>query len=429
MKYALDPGFRFTVSRAIYKGMLKYLAIVNQQPYVVQPLPVHRFSSKFTARNKVKLKWKATIDTTEATAMPTHFILYTRTEMGGFDNGIPVMADSIELTIQPGEIYSYQITAVNPGGQSFPSEILTVYREPHDKGEVMIINGFTRISGPEHFSLGPFAGFLNDKDAGVPYLYDLNFTGRQYDLSVNSVYRSNRNPGFGASERTYDKYIIQGNNFDYPALHGRSVAEAGYSFVSAGADAIAAGDVTLSNYQVVDFIAGKQKQTSLGNVKKTPEFETFPLALQRVIREYTENGGNLIVSGAYIASDMYNNDSISRSFIEEVLHVRPAGDGDQKFGMIRLDSQALTGLKLTGQLNYYTEPNEQSYFAEETDVLEPSSSNAWAIGWYNGGDNPSIVVAQSSGKTIVMGFPFETITEAMQRDKLMQRILQYMFKK
>ena len=35
MKYGLDPGFRFTVSRAIYKGMLKYLSNRYGVPYAV----------------------------------------------------------------------------------------------------------------------------------------------------------------------------------------------------------------------------------------------------------------------------------------------------------------------------------------------------------------------------------------------------------
>ncbi|MGL5772475.1 MAG: xanthan lyase, partial [Bacteroidales bacterium] len=39
MRYGLDPRFRFTVSRAIYKGMLKFIASRENRGYVVQPLP------------------------------------------------------------------------------------------------------------------------------------------------------------------------------------------------------------------------------------------------------------------------------------------------------------------------------------------------------------------------------------------------------
>ena len=43
-KFGLDPRFRFAVSRAIYKGILKYLAYTENRPYVVQPLPVSNFA-------------------------------------------------------------------------------------------------------------------------------------------------------------------------------------------------------------------------------------------------------------------------------------------------------------------------------------------------------------------------------------------------
>ncbi len=429
MKYALDPRFRFTVSRSIYKGMLKYLAASHQQSYIVQPLPVRRFSSQFTSRNKVKLKWKATIDTLEPTAQPTHYILYTRKEKNGFDNGRLVLADSIEVNIEQSTMYGFRVTAVNAGGQSFPSEILSVYRSHSNKEDVLIVNGFDRISGPEHFNLGTLAGFLNDKDAGVPDQKDISFIGKQYEFSTASVYRSNTNPGFGASERTYENKIIKGNTFDYPSLHGQSIRQAGYSFVSSSSEAIATGDVQLERYRAVDYIAGKQKQTLLGNVKKEPAFQTFPLDLQRRIRAYLNNGGNLFISGAYIASDMYNTDEESRRFIEEVLGVRPVTSEDKQFGMVRLESPASSGLKLQATFNYHIYPNQESYFVEEADILEPVGEQARIAGWYNGGSHASVVVSQQKGRSVVMGFPFETIIEMEERDRLMQRILQFLVKK
>ena len=48
MKFGLDPTFRFTVSRAIYKGMLKYLSARYGCAYAVQPLPVNSFATAFT---------------------------------------------------------------------------------------------------------------------------------------------------------------------------------------------------------------------------------------------------------------------------------------------------------------------------------------------------------------------------------------------
>ena len=44
MKYNLDPRFRFSVSRSVYKGILKYLAYVEKREYTIQPLPVTGFA-------------------------------------------------------------------------------------------------------------------------------------------------------------------------------------------------------------------------------------------------------------------------------------------------------------------------------------------------------------------------------------------------
>ena len=41
MVLAQDPRFKFDVSRAYYKGILKFIAFQNGQKYVVQPLPVN----------------------------------------------------------------------------------------------------------------------------------------------------------------------------------------------------------------------------------------------------------------------------------------------------------------------------------------------------------------------------------------------------
>ena len=44
MRYGIDPRFRFTVSRSIYKGMLRFICSQYGQEYIVQPLPVDHFS-------------------------------------------------------------------------------------------------------------------------------------------------------------------------------------------------------------------------------------------------------------------------------------------------------------------------------------------------------------------------------------------------
>ncbi|MDE6271238.1 MAG: xanthan lyase, partial [Muribaculaceae bacterium] len=83
MKYGLDPEFRFDVSRAIYKGMLQFLAHRDGRDYVVQPLPVGAFAIRSAGAGTYRLTWRATPDSLEATAMPTYYLLHQRDGLKG----------------------------------------------------------------------------------------------------------------------------------------------------------------------------------------------------------------------------------------------------------------------------------------------------------------------------------------------------------
>ena len=171
MRYGLDPTFRFTVSRSIYKGMLKFIAMQYNREYVVQPLPVQKFSTEFVDETQVELKWEETFDEKEPTANPNKYIVYTRIGDNDFDNGFVVTKNNAKITIQKDKLYSFKVVAANEGGLSFPSEILSVYRNSKEKGTVLIVNGFTRTSAPFSFSTtDSIAGFVGREDNGVPYI-------------------------------------------------------------------------------------------------------------------------------------------------------------------------------------------------------------------------------------------------------------------
>ncbi|MEA4935230.1 MAG: xanthan lyase [Paludibacter sp.] len=430
MKLALDPRFRFTVSRAIYKGMLKHLSLTNGRDYVVQPLPVEQFSCIFTEGNKVRLTWKAVSDTLEPSAEAERFIVYTRIDDGGFDNGRIADTNSIELTIVPGKIYSFKVTALNEGGESFPSEILSVSKSYHHKDVVLIVNGFERISGPEHFNLGTLAGFMTDKDAGVPYLYDISFTGQQSEFSLKALYKGNDNQGFGASGTEYEDKIIAGNTFDYPYVHGKAIQSAGYSFVSASVKSVIEGDIKLHNFDAVDLILGKQKQTMSGNVKKTPDFKTFPLDLQHKLKEYCADEGKLMVSGQYIVSDICTTkDSNDIAFINDVLKIKNIQKDTLVLNSLIFDRQ-MTGISgVSGNIEFFNKPNDKMYFVEKPGILIPADEKALPYCYYEGSDLPAGIVYKGKFRTCTFGFPFETIKEEDSRNKLMRNVLKFFFSK
>ena len=152
MRYGLDPRFRFTVSRAIYKGMLQFLVSQHQSSYVVQPLPVEEMAIHPLQDNEMELTLKAVDDPLEPTATAEQYIVYTRIGNGAFDKGVLVKGNRYRTTLPTGVgMYSFKVTAVNKGGESFPSEILSAGIAPNSLGTIMVVNGFDRISAPADF--------------------------------------------------------------------------------------------------------------------------------------------------------------------------------------------------------------------------------------------------------------------------------------
>ncbi|MGE5399036.1 MAG: fibronectin type III domain-containing protein, partial [Ignavibacteriales bacterium] len=311
MKYMLDPRFRFTVARAMYKGMLKFLATQYNTDYVVQPLPVDHFQALLINGNAV-LRWHPVFDAQEKTASPDRYVVYTRTGDGDFDNGRIADTSGIVFSdLKPGVIYSYKVTAVNGGGESFPSEILSVCRVDNGKKPVLVINGFDRICAPATVEAPGFSGFANFIDPGVPDKYDISFSGTQYDFNPASPFVSNDAPGHGASHADFETSIITGNTFDYAYVHGKSIKECGYSFSSASNESVWDNEVDLKQFNFVDLILGKEKEThwqkAIEDSLRGLQFKTFPAAFQQVITNYLQSGGNIFISGSYVASDLILN--------------------------------------------------------------------------------------------------------------------------
>lgn len=414
MRYGLDPRFRFLICRAIYKGMLRYICFQNKQEPIVQPLPPDRLYTELVETNKVRIGWKAVQDTLEESASPTAYILYSRKDSGGFDNGTLVKGEEIILPIETGIIHSYKVAAVNKGGISFPSEIVSVYRSP--KGEkdktVLIVNGFDRISGPASFesTADSLAGFLYAVDRGVPYLNDIAFIGDQFEFCRSATWNSNDNNGHGDSYNNYAGQVIAGNTFDYPFIHGQAMAETGYSFVSCSHKSLAEGVVKPDTYPIIDLILGKQRQPVI-----TP-------VLQDTLRSYLAQGGNLLVSGTNLFSDSWGN-AQDRTFVEEVLKGKLASRNASKEGIV--NSCASPYGYINGRYTFRTRPNPICYSIESVDGVLPADKLAHTILRYPENNIGAGIVYEGKYRTCSLGFPFEALQTPSERNRLMESILRF----
>lgn len=91
-----------------------------------------------------------------------------------------------------------------------------------------------------------------------------------------------------------------------------------YSFVSCSDEAVENGRVQLEHYPIVDFILGLEKDDIQSDPARKTYYKTFSSPMQRLLTAYCQSGGNLLVSGSYIGSDMSNSQG-NREFTETVL--------------------------------------------------------------------------------------------------------------
>jgi hypothetical protein len=426
MRYGLDPEFRFDVSRSIYKGMIKFLSMKHGTPYVIQPLPVNSFSA-ILEDNKVRLKWRETIDSLEQTARPDKYIIYTRIEGKGFDNGIVTDKKSHVMEIESGKIYSFKIAAINRGGVSFTSEILSVYKAPVEKGKALIINGFDRISAPLSFASKDtmYAGFTDFKDSGVPYIYDISYIGEQFEFRREIPWLTDNSPGFGASYSDYETKVVAGNTFDYPYLHGTAFAENGYSFSSTSKDALDYLNIDNHQIDVLDVILGKQRQIKKGRAAFGIKYNIYTASMMDFLSEYAQTGGNILISGANVATDLwdsYKTDSLTQNFATNILKYSWITDQASKTGQVKAVDNPYG---FTSQFNINNLPNSQTYSVESPDGIRPEGKDTYTIMRYSDNNISAGVAHKGKYKTVILGFPIEVLSSNSERDTLLRNIINF----
>ena len=439
MKYGLDPAFRFTVSRSVYKGILKYLSARYGCSYVVQPLPVKSFAAE-VRDGKAILSWEEAKDPDEPTASPTGFILYTREGDGVFDNGVrleDVQKDgdrySVSVPIHKGKLFSYRIVAFNEGGKSFPSETLAVGSSGNDAKKILVVNNFTRISAPAWFDTPSYGGFMDNIDSGVPYVRDILFIGEVNQFDRTKKWTDDDNPGFGGSNTNRAGRLVAGNTFDYPAAHGRILLGNGYTVCSVSAEAFMAMDA--SEYAAVDLICGKQVTTKIGRGAVPDRYTVFPAGMQDALRKYASAGGSILVAGSYIGTDAWDQiypgtfpikgADKTRSFIQDVLGYKWVTNFGDVSGIIVPKKGA--PVQLSDPMKYNRLFDGQIYRVENPDGIEPAGPHAQTFLRYAGTDIPAATVFDDGKhKVIACGFPLEALTTEGALESLLLVSMRYL---
>ena len=355
MRYGQDPNFRFTLARSIYKTILRYVNDQHGRPFVVTPLAPDHFRVELK-KGVACLSWDAVNDLQEPTAKPTGYVVYTAIGDADFDNGTYVRGKTEhEVELEPGLLYHFKVAAVNRGGESFTTEVLSACSMPNANKTVMIVNGFHRVSSPAIRNTPAEQGFDLDEDPGVTYGPTLGWSGRQINFDRKQM--GVEDGGLGNSGEELTGMLIAGNDFNYVMTHAKAIASAKqYNIVSCSSETVETGKVNLIGYDAVDLLLGLERHD--GHSLKA--YKTFTSHMQDALKRYTTHGGALLVSGAYVGTDMTQD--ADRQFLQNVLKSTWGGRSQTKDNKVK---------GLGTEMTYWKALNEEHYAA----LRQPISCN------------------------------------------------------
>ncbi len=383
-----DPNFKFAMARSIYKTIARFSNSQHGEETVIEPLAPQNFKIEFNKRNTARLSWKPTEDKLEPTARPKAYIVYCAIGRDGFDNGRKVKSNKMEIRLLPGLQYNFKVTAINEGGESFPTETLSAVYEPTAKKTILIINGFDRLSSPD---------VVNNDNI------------KKFDLQQDPGLTRGLTAGWAPGGT-----FIAGNDFNYTMVHADAIAAMHkYNVVSCSAHAVENNEIELGKYACIDLILGLQKYSGY-NLKY---YKTFPVTLQRSLLAYKAMRGKMIVSGSYVASDMQNNRE-DKLFLSEVLKLDYAPSDTACIG------SEINGLGM--QFDIYRQINSEHYAVTAPDIIQTANPSAICAMQYSDGSGAAVAYKGSDYSVFTMGFPFEAITSQTVRRKIMNGIIKYL---
>ena len=424
MRLGHDPNFKFALARAVYKSILRFMCNQHGTTATVTPLAPSYFHINYLYNGQIKLGWRETNDELEPTAKPTGYILYTAVDSAGFDNGRLVKQNEIELSLHPHSTYRFKVAAVNEGGESFTTETLSAYYQPEATSTILVVDGFDRLSSPAVIDTQQLQGFDLNEDLGVSLGTQAAWIGYQQNFNKWAAGVDGWQ-GLGYSDTSMQGQLVAGNNQNTVQTHVEDIAATRkYNVVSTSMKAVEKGLCNLSRYQCVDIALGLQRNDGHSLVN----YKTFTPIAQKLIREYANKNGRLIVSGAYVGTDM--RDSLEQVFLSDVFKASFDGavKADTLLAAIRPltnDTDSVARDSVVALL--YKSPNAVHYAPTKVDVLTPldgATTGYRYTGWWSA----SVAYVAGNRRSHIFGFPIECIKDSEDRRRIMAEAIDMMMK-
>jgi hypothetical protein len=312
---------------------------------------------------QVALSWQppATFAFGTATEAAQRYRVYLSSDGFAWDEGRDAAGTSLTLGgFATNQVVYARVTAVNQGGESFPTPGLAV--RIGNAPRTLVVQGFDSLAGSM--------------------------------LLVQTV-RSYT----GVTRMLLDRM----NRFNYVAQHAGTIPE---PFDSAVHQAVNGGNVLVSNYQVIDWFTGGQ--VSADGVLSVNE--------RQALRNFVSTGNRLLLlSGAHVANYLATSDA---DFLNNTLHAALVGPATGTA------VGASAGGPFAGIPAFTLDDGTgATYDARASEAVAPVSGGSMALR-YGDGNAAGVSWASASGSHVVyLSFPFEAINQDSARAALMARTL------
>lgn len=382
---ALHPAFRHDAARAIYKGLLRYLAGPDAP---VEPLTPSHLAIAFTqAPDSLRLSWRPTADPLEPSAVANIFELYE-------GNRLLLTTPDTAVTVrqpQDGLVHLYRVVAVGPGGRSLPTASLPACLWLGAQ-RALLVDGMDRLAPPRLVNTLSWSGIQYSQEPGVPWDADVYTTGEQHDFDPQHPWLDDDAPGCGASYADREMTPMPGYPTHRPSPTARLLRQAGFSFVAQSKSAFdddTAATVADTLYKLVRVDLQRQRATPYGRMPWRHDIYT-PGFCQR-LTQLAQQGVRLVVSGNYVASDL--RDKATQRWAAQTLGFKPRTAHASRTLLLDVDRKWLAD-------NCLPPPNTAIWHLN-VDALEPADKTAQTKARYH---DSKMSAAVERGNIIVCGF-------------------------
>ena len=387
-----DPRVRQQIAHSTAEGTLEHLrafpGTTTAPANVTLPSPPTQVAATCSADGSATISWVAGPSSSGGTSgvygsPATGFRIEGSSDGLGFDGGLVVSGGGTRTAtltgLDPTRAYHFRVVAVNGGGASLPSEVVSVLPSAGPR-QVLVVNGFNRVDKSQNFKLA--------------YAY-----------------------GGTTTDRVWGRF---NNSQDYTAtvMAAIQAARPGVRVESASNEAVIAGNVPLAAYDTVIWILGTESTAN----------QTFDATEQGLVDAFVAGGGNLFVSGAEIA---YELDGLNkaRSFFRSTFGAGYAADDAGTYQVAAGSAggifAGLAGFSFSNGASF-SSLDGQTYNVAYPDVLTTQPGSVTAL-TYSGGTGGTAAIqrlgAGGRGSVVLFGFPFETITQPSSRAAIMDRVL------